>query len=322
VKIVFMGTPEFAVPTLQRLCRQGLRPIAVYSQPARPGGRGLRVTPPAVAREAEALGLPLRQPEVLQRREEMDALAEMAPDLILTAAYGKIFRRRLLALPRLGCFNLHPSLLPRYRGLSPVPLAILRGDAMTGVTLYRMGEAVDAGPIVAQQPVPIVPQDSGGELTRRLAEIGAELVARAFPELAAGRLAERPQDESRACFAPRLERELGRLDWRLPATQIDRLVRALDPWPSTFTFCRGRRVKVLSVEPLDEITRSEPPGTVLRSRGDEPPVIAALPGAVRLLRVQPDSCRPQDGAAFCCGQRLEVGERLTPTPPGEAAAHA
>jgi methionyl-tRNA formyltransferase len=274
-----------------------------------------------VALEAEARDLPLRQPEVLQRRAELDALEALSPDLILTVAFGKIFRPRLLSLPRLGCYNLHPSLLPRYRGLSPVPRAILRGDAATGVTVYRMTEGVDAGPIVAQREIALAPRETGGTLTARLAELGAELLVSVVRRLEDGPLEARPQDESRASFAPRLERDQGRLDWRLPATQVDRVVRAFDPWPGTFTHCRRLRVKVLEVEAVDEMPRAEPPGTVLRIRGGEAPLVATLPGAVRLLRVQPESCRPQEGAAFCCGQRLCEGERLTGAPRPEAGGH-
>lgn len=314
-----MGTPEFAVPTLERLCRQGLPPIAVYTQPSRPGGRGLRVTPPPVARAAETLGLSLRQPDVLQGRAELAQLAELAPDLILTAAYGKIFRGRLLALPRLGCYNLHPSLLPELRGLSPATCSILRGDAVTGVTLYRMVEAVDAGPIVAQAEVAIAPRETGGALLERLGGIGADLVSRALPALAAGGLPERAQDEARATFAPRLERRDGALDWRLPAAQVDRVVRAFDPWPGTFTFLRRLRVKVLLVEPADEMPRSESPGTVILPAGSAAPLVVTLPGAVRLLSVQPEGGRAQDGAAFCRGQRLREGDRLAAAPAPEAS---
>lgn len=322
MKIVFMGTPEFAVPTLQRLCHQGLPPIAVFTQPSRPGGRGLRVVPPPVARAAEALGLPLRQPDRLQGGAALAELEAQAPDLILTAAYGRIFRRRLLALPRLGCYNLHPSLLPELRGLSPAPCAILRGDATTGVTLYRMVEAVDAGPIVAQEEVAIEPRETGGALLQRLGTLAAELASRALPALAAGGLIERPQDEARATFAPRLERRDGALDWRRPASQIDRVVRAFDPWPGTFTYLRRLRVKVLAVEPADEMPRSEPPGTLLLSPGNAPPLVVTLPGAVRLLQVQPEGGRAQEGAAFGRGQRLREGDRLTAAPAPEAPADA
>jgi methionyl-tRNA formyltransferase len=314
VKLVFMGTPAFAVPALLRLCERGLRPAAVYAQPARQAGRGLKLVQPPVAQAAQELGLELRQPETLQTKTELAFLADLAPDVIVTAAYGKIFRRRLLELPRLGCINLHPSLLPRYRGLSPIPWAILRGDDGTGVTVYRMEEGVDSGPILFQRTEPIRPDDTAHTLGERLGQLGADLLCRAIQSLAGGELAPRPQDEAAASYAPRLERDHGRLDWRLPAAQVDRLVRALDPWPGTFCFLGGARVKILAVEAVDLVPRRAAPGTMLRAGGREAPLVAALPGAVALRRVQRENCRPQDGEAFCCGQRLQAGCRLTPYP--------
>ncbi len=309
-----MGTPAFAVPTLRRLVQEGLRPAVVYAQPPRQAGRGLRRVQPPVAQTAQELGLELRQPEVLQGRREMAWLEALAPDLIITAAYGKIFRRRLLAMPRLGCINLHPSLLPRYRGLTPVAWSILRGDALTGVTIYRMDAGVDSGPILLQRAEPIEPDDTCGTLTARLAERGAVAVCEVVRDLRAGDLTPVSQDETQASHAPRLNREDGRLDWRLPATQVERLVRAFDPWPGTFCFLGCARVKVLSVRALDETPRDVAPGTLLRVGGKQPPIVAALPGAVELVRVQRENCKPQDGDAFCCGQRLQPGCRLKPWP--------
>ena len=322
MKIVFMGTPEFAVPTLRQLCEIGSAPVAVYAQPARRKGRGLLVSQPPVAEVAEELGLPVRQPRVLQRPGERAFLKKLAPDLIITAAYGKIFRRRLLELPRLGCINLHPSLLPAYRGLSPINTAILRGDALTGVTVYRMTPGVDSGPILMQRTAPIERSDTCGTLSPRLAQLGAELVCEVVRALDAGQLAGQPQDENLASFAPRLEREDGRLDWRRPATQIEQIVRAYDPWPGTFTFLGARRVKILAVTALDNAPRPEPPGMLLSVGGKEPPIVAALPGAVALTRVQPENCKPQDGVAFCCGQRVSPGCRLTPWPAANGGAPA
>jgi len=307
-----MGTPAFAVPALLRLCERGLRPAAVYAQPARHAGRGLKLVQPPAAQAALEQGLELRQPEVLQTASELAYLTDLAPDLIVTAAYGKIFRRRLLALPRLGCINLHPSLLPRYRGLTPISWAILRGDATTGVTVYRMEEGIDTGPILLQRTESIRPDDTAHTLGERLGHLGADLLCEAIRGLAANQLVIRPQDEATVSYAPRLEREHGRLDWRLPATQVERLVRALDPWPGTFCYLGGARVKILAVEACDEIARRELPGTLLRAGGHEAPLVAALPGAVALRRVQRENCRPQDGDAFCCGQRLQAGCRLTP----------
>lgn len=322
MKIVFMGTPEFAAPALRQLCEQGLAPEVVYAQPARPKGRGLQLAQPPVALAAEELGLPLRQPRVLQCRQERAFLEGLAPDLIITAAYGKIFRPRLLALPRWGCINLHPSLLPAYRGLSPINMAILRGDPVTGVTVYRMTPGVDAGPILRQRTVAIEPGDTCGTLSPRLAREGGALICEVVRALAEDGLAERPQDEALASFAPRLEREDGRLDWRRPATHIEQIVRAYDPWPGTFTFLGPRRVKILAVRALDEAPSPAPPGTLLKVGGKGDPIVATLPGTVALTRVQPENCKPQDGIAFCCGQRAAVGCRLTPWPSEDGRGRA
>lgn len=311
MKLVFMGTPDFAVPALRRLCDEGLVPARVYSQPARGAGRGRRALPPPVAREATARGLALRQPETLQTRAELQLLAELEPDLIVTVAYGKIFRRRLLELPRLGCINLHPSLLPRYRGLAPIAWAILRGEVETGVTVYRMEQGVDAGPILLQEVVPIQATDTAATLGARLAERGANLVVRALRGLADDSLRAAPQDEARASFAPRLTREHGLLDWRLPAAQIVRMVRAFEPWPGTYAFNAARRLKVLEAAAIDEMPHCEPPGTVIQADGRRPPYVAARPGAVALLRVQPENGRPQEGAALVRGRGLAAGDRLT-----------
>ncbi|MFC1572453.1 methionyl-tRNA formyltransferase [Candidatus Eisenbacteria bacterium] len=323
MKIVFMGTPAFAVPALKRLITGGLKPAVVYTQPPRRSGRGMRLHQPPTATAAADPGLPLRQPKILQRRVEMSFLEDLAPDLIVTVAYGKIFRPRLLSLPRLGCINLHPSLLPRYRGLSPIPWAIVRGEAVTGVTIYRMNEGVDAGPILLQQAVEIRPDDTCGTLSVRLASLGAEMLVQIIRSLADGKAKGMPQREELRSFAPRLERRDGLLDWRLPATQIERIVRAFDPWPGTFCFLRNRRVKVLKVKVLDEAAHNVPPGTILHADGKRPPVVAALPGTIALTMVQCENSRPQSGAAFCCGQRIETGQRLLPVPrPARDPGHA
>ncbi len=319
MKIVFMGTPDFAVPTLRRLCESGLAPVAVYAQPPRRQGRGLKVCQPPVARVAEELGLTLRQPEVLQTQPERAYLEGLECDAIVTAAYGKIFRRRLLELPRLGCINVHPSLLPRYRGLSPINTAILRGEATTGVTVYRMARGVDAGPVLMQETADIRADDTCGSLSARLAVQGADLVCRTLRALEAGSLTPHEQDHDLASHAPRLRRSDGRLDWRRPALQIERMVRAFDPWPGTFSFYGDCRVKILRVRAVDDVHHAAPPGTLLQVGGDTPPLVAALPGSVALLRVQRENCKAQEASAFCCGQRAKPGARLRghPTPAGD-----
>lgn len=320
MKIVFMGTPEFAASTLNRLCDSGLAPVAVYTQPARPRGRGLKITQTAVGKVAQERKLELRQPSMLQSKSEIAYLRELAPDLIITVAFGRIFRKRLLTLPRLGCINLHPSLLPRYRGLAPVTWALLNGDAKTGVTIYRMVAGVDAGPILTQRIEPILADDTCASLTERLASIGADLMCETVRDLEAGHVNAYEQNHDLASFALRLEKSDGCIDWNRPALEIENLVRAYDPWPGTYSFFNGTRVKVLAVSAVDEIPRGVPPGTFLRVSGNRPPLVAAAPGAVALREVQCANCRPVAGEAFCCGQRVSTGDQLRPCP-AEGADH-
>ncbi len=309
MKIVFMGTPEFAVPSLRALCDAALTPETVYTQPARRKGRGLKVVQTPVGQLSEELGLSLRQPDVLQNRAEMDFLRQLEPDLIITAAFGRIFRRRLLELPQFGCINLHPSLLPLYRGLSPVTSTLCCGDTVTGNTVYRMVKDVDAGPILLQREERVDPDDTCGSLTRRLGERGGDLVVEVVRRLAEGSIQAIEQDHERASFAGRLCREDGRLDWNQPAEKIKDLVRAFTPWPGTFTYKDDIRVKVLKVRMVDDLERDITPGTFLESEGQSP-VVAANPGAVELLEVQCENSRAQDGIAFCNGQRVKQGMRL------------
>ncbi len=316
-----MGTPEFAVPALRRLTEAGRVPVCVYTQPARRKGRGLAKAEPPVATEARRLGLDVRQPEILQTRSELAHIQSLRPDLIVTAAYGKIFRRRLLFLPRLGCINLHPSLLPRHRGLSPVQRAILEGDALTGVTVYRMTEGVDSGPIIAQRCEPVRPDDTGGSLMARLAGIGAEVLVEAVSALESGSASAVEQDENLATYAPRLEKHHGLIDWRLPAEHLWRMVRAFQPWPGTFTFHGSLRVKVLAVEPETASLRCGRPGEVLAIERDTF-VVASLPGSVRVLEVQPAGSRAQSGGAFARGRRLRPGDFLTGEPSSPSSPSA
>lgn len=309
MKIVFMGTPEFAVPALGQLCAAGLAPEMVYTQPARRRGRGLKVVQTPVGRLAEELGLSLRQPQVLQNREEMGLLRELSPDLVITAAFGRIFRKRLLELPRLGCINLHPSLLPLYRGLSPVTSALFNGDQVTGNTVYRMVKDVDAGPILTQREEAIRRDDTCGSLTMRLAELGGALVVETVHGLASGSITGSPQDHDRASFAGKLCREDGRLDWNQPARRIEDMVRAYDPWPGTFTFKEDTRVKVLKVRAVDDFAHEEIPGTLMKSE-NRLLLVAANPGAVEMLKVQCENCCPQNGITFCNGQRVKPGTRF------------
>ena len=263
-----MGTPAFAAPVMSALLEAGHEIVGVYSQPDRPSGRGRRAKPSGVKALAIERGLPVFQPASLRKdavaREE---LASLGPDLIAVAAYGLYIPADTLAEPRLGCLNVHPSLLPLYRGPAPVASAILAGDSVTGVTVMRVTEEMDAGPIVAQRETPIRPEETTSGLTDRLFEMGAELLVEILPSWSRREIEPREQEESRATVTRRLTREDGRIDWTRPAEDTARRVRAYDPWPGSFTQWRGKLLKIADVAVSAGPSRAVGPGEVV-SVGD------------------------------------------------------
>lgn len=304
VSAVFMGTPRFALPSLRALTELA-RVQAVVTQPARPAGRGRRPRPSPVAREAERLGLPLLAPEKLG--EARAALEALRPELVLLVAYGRWVPPWLLELPAHGALNVHPSLLPRYRGPAPIPFAILEGERVTGVTLMVMVAEMDAGPIVAQESTPIGPQETALELEERLAELAARLVRQALPRWLAGELQAAPQDEGQATVTRLLRKEDGRLDWSRPAEQLARQVRALAGWPGAFTRWEGRQLNVWRAE--------APPGQVGPAQAEPGRVLPGLlvatgGGVLRLLEVQLEGRRRLSAAEFLRGHPGIVGARL------------
>ena len=252
VRAVFMGTPDFALPALDALTDVGCDLVAVYTQPDRRAGRGKRTTPSPVKRAAQERGLPVYQPASLRRDPDARRqLAELAPDLIVVAAYGLFLPPETLALPPLGALNIHPSLLPLYRGPSPVASAILAGDNATGVSIILLDEGMDSGPILAQRETPIGEDETAGALTARLFDMGATLLADTLPAWRAHRITPAPQDESRATITRLLSREDGAIDWQMPAAQIARQVRAYHPWPSAFTHWNGKLLKITEARAVD-----------------------------------------------------------------------
>lgn len=304
MRMVFCGTPESAVPSLDALAARApeWEIAAVMTQPDRPAGRGRLPTPSPVRRAAEALGLSVLTPEKpkLVRGE----LEEIAPDVIAVVAYGHIFRRWLLELPRLGCVNVHFSLLPRHRGVAPVTWAILEGDAETGVTTMRMDRGVDTGAALLTARTPIRGDDTTATLTARLADLGAPLLVRTLEELAAGTLAPTPQPEAGATYAPALSKEDGRIDWTASAAAIERRVRALSPWPGAFTGWRGRRLKVHAATPVG--ADAPAPGELRATEGR--PVVGTGNGALELTSVQPEGKPRMEGEAWVRGARPQPGE--------------
>jgi methionyl-tRNA formyltransferase len=307
LRLAFMGTPDFAVPSLTALAAAGHEIACVYSQPPRPAGRGHKDRPSPVQRLAEARGWPLRTPASLKQPEVQAAFADLGLDAAVVVAYGLILPKAILAAPRLGCLNAHASLLPRWRGAAPIQRAILAGDAQSGVTIMQMDEGLDSGAILLRQAVPIGPEATAATLHDELAALGAELLVEALDGLAAGTLAGRAQDESRVSYADKLSRDEGRLDWRRPAAALARQVRALTPWPGAFAALPGGgRLKVLRAEAVEG--GSGPPGTLL----DAAMTVACGEGALRLLEVQRAGKASVEGAAFLRGARLAAGTVLPP----------
>ncbi len=301
--LVFMGTPEFAATSLQALVEAGHRILAVYTQPPRPAGRGRRLVASPVEAFAEGSGLAVKRPASLKSEEAAAEFAALHADAAVVAAYGLILPKGFLEAPRLGAFNVHASLLPRWRGAAPVPRAILAGDRQTGVTIMEMEEGLDSGPILSQESVAIGPKATAGSLAAELARVGARLLLETLERARRGRLEPRPQDAARATYAPKIANGEGRLDWRLPAASLERRVRAFDPSPGTFFEIRGERIRVLaaSVEP-----GTGAPGTIL----DDRLLVACGEGALRLLRVQRAGRSALDAAVFLRGFPIPAGAIL------------
>ncbi|HMA33210.1 MAG TPA: methionyl-tRNA formyltransferase [Chloroflexia bacterium] len=277
-RMIFMGTPAFAEPALRRLAAAGYD-LTVVTQPDRPGRRSSAPIAPPVKVLAQALGLLVEQPPTLRDPAVVDRIRDLAPDLIVVVAYGEILRPAVLDLPRHGCVNLHPSLLPRWRGPTPINAAIREGDTTTGVSVIRMDRGMDSGPLLAQEQAPVRPTDTAATLGARLAEQGAALLATTVARVLAGTITAWPQAEAEAKTCRLLHTADGQIDWRDEAAAIERQVRAYDPWPGTFTIWQGRRLKVLATRLLPVAAGPDRPGWVQRVRDLDPP---AAEGARRL----------------------------------------
>ena len=301
-----MGTPAFAVPTLDALCASGHTIAAVYTQPPRAAERGRKVRPTPVAVRAEAAGIQVMTPASLKPADAQTAFAALAADLAVTVAYGLILPPAVLAAPRMGCINAHASLLPRWRGAAPVQRAIMAGDEETGVTIMRMDQGLDTGPILMAERVPIGPGTTGGTLHDTLAALSARLVVEAIDALAAGTLAETPQPGEGATYAAKLEKHEAAIDWRAPAAHIERRVRALAPRPGAWLAHEGERIKVLAAERVAGATDA-PPGTII----DDALAVACGDGAaLRPTRLQRAGRAAMDRDAFLRGRPIAAGTRL------------
>ncbi|MCK9538021.1 methionyl-tRNA formyltransferase [Dokdonella sp.] len=284
-RIVFAGTPEFAVPSFNACLASGAHVVAVYTQPDRPSGRGRRIMASPVKQAARAAGVPIEQPETLREPGARARLAAYRPDLLVVVAYGLILPRAVLAIPRLGCWNVHASLLPRWRGAAPIQRAILAGDAQTGVALMQMEAGLDTGPVLAQARTPIRGDDTGGSLHDRLAELGAGVLVEGLARLQRGEpLVATPQATTGVTYAQKLEKAEAALDWNEPALALARKVRAFDPWPVAEGRVDGEHLRIFSAEAVDAAVPG-PPGSLLATHRDAVD-IATGAGALRIREVQ------------------------------------
>ncbi len=285
LRVVFAGTPDFSVPCLEACRASGAEVVAVYTQPDRPAGRGRKLTPSPVKQAAEAAGIPVEQPESLKSAEAQATLASYAPDLMVVVAYGLILPRKVLAIPRLGCWNVHASLLPRWRGAAPIQRAILAGDAESGVDLMQMEAGLDTGPVLLERRTPITREDTGGSLHDRLSALGADVLGEGLARVMAGEvLASRPQPEQGVTYAHKLDKAEARLDFQRPAIELERQVRAFDPWPVAEGELQGELLRVWAARAI-EGRAGAVPGTVIGMDRDGIDV-ACGEGALRITALQ------------------------------------
>jgi methionyl-tRNA formyltransferase len=319
IRLIFLGTGEFALPTFEHLVETGHEVAALVTQPDRPQGRKQEIIPAPIKRSAEARGIAVFQPEDVNAPKSLEHIRAIGPELLVTAAYGQILSAELLSIPRLGGINLHGSVLPSYRGASPVARAIQNGDTTTGVTVIRMTPRIDAGGIIAIARTEIGPDETAGELEERLARLGAPLVAESIAAMAAGEVPIIPQEKANVTRAPKLRKEDGAIDWSRPSRAVHDHVRAMQPWPvaSTTWIPRddaGREPTRIIVHKTRVAEGRGRPGEVIDAEGDRL-IVAAGEGAVQLLVVQLAGKKPVGAAEFLRGHRIQPGDILGPAPP-------
>ena len=306
-----MGTPVFAVPVLEALVSAGHEVAAVYSRPDRPSGRGRRTAPTPVKEAASVMGIPVCQPPSLSSPDVQAELAALAPDVIVVAAYGLFLPRAVLDLPCHSCLNIHPSLLPKLRGPSPVSTAIVDGATTTGVTIMLMDEGMDSGPVLAQRKTAIGEKETSEALTTRLFEMGAGLLVEVLPDWVEERIQATPQDESQATITRLLTRDDGRIDWNEGADRIARRVRGYAPWPGAFTHWGGKTLKIIEARP-DDRPAADQPGRVAGSGAGDRIVISTGDGSLRVSRLQLEGRRAGSARDFLLGNGSILGAQLGP----------
>ena len=308
LKIVFMGTPRFAVPSLQALESCNCRVELVVTQPDRPQGRGRRLAPPPVKEAAIEMGCRVLQPESVRTEDFYNTLAETRPDLSVVVAFGHILPKRILEIPAFGSVNLHASLLPAYRGPAPIQWAIIKGETETGVVSMLMDKGMDTGEILLREAVAILPDDTAGSLHDRLSYVAARVLVQTISGFESGDIRPTPQNHAAATYAPFLSKSDGRIDWSKPAEEIERFIRGMSPWPGAFTFMGDKRLRIFRAD-VCRATDSRPPGTVIRGFDSELRV-ACGKEALCIQEIQADSGKRMDIARFLQGKPIEAGTVL------------
>lgn len=305
LRVVFMGTPDFSVPTLEALVQAGHNIVGVYCQPDKEKGRGKQVQMPAVKVAALAHDLPVYQPVTLKSEEVEAELRALEPDVIIVIAYGKILPPWLIRLPKYGCINVHASILPKYRGAAPIHYAILNGDTKTGVTIMHMDDGLDTGDIIDVETIEILPNETTGELFERIATLGGTTINPVLERWVAGEIIATPQDDTKASHTRKITKDMGLIDWNSPAFEVANKIKALNPAPGCFTFINGKRLKLWMAESLEE-SSSVQPGTIVAITADSIDV-ATKDGILRLKEVQPDNKKRMSAGDFSRGHQLKVG---------------
>ena len=308
MRIVFMGTPEFAVPSLEVLLRSDDQVVGVVSQPDRPKGRGHQLVSPPVKLVAERAGIPILQPLKIRTPDFLQALSSWKPDLIAVAAYGRILHTPILRLPPMGCVNVHGSLLPKYRGAAPVQWAVINGETETGITTMLMDEGMDTGPMLLQEKLEISPDDTAGTLAPRLAELGGRLLFDTIKQLKAGTLMPKMQDDGQATLAPLLKKEDGLIDWTMKATSLANRVRGLSPWPGAYTFLGEERWNIWKAVSNEGAT-TDTPGTIV-AVNKQAIVVATGDGLLEIREIQTANSKRMSVGQFLAGHRVMAGGQL------------
>ncbi|MEC1156958.1 methionyl-tRNA formyltransferase [Cytobacillus horneckiae] len=304
-KIIFMGTPDFSVPVLQKVLAEGYNIIAVVTQPDRPVGRKRIMTPPPVKVEAEKHGIPVYQPEKIRNPEELQPILDLEPDLIITAAFGQILPKKLLEAPTFGCINVHASLLPELRGGAPIHYAIIQGKKKTGITIMYMAEKLDAGDILTQVEVEIDHNDTVGSLHDKLSEAGSNLLSETLPRILNKELKSIPQDDALATFAANIKREQERINWNKSAKEIYNHIRGMNPWPVAYTTFDGSVIKIWESKQLDKSSGANP-GTIIEVDNEGLTVATGDNGAIKIIALQPSGKKRMDAGQYLRGAGAHI----------------